>query len=274
MKKIIGAFFAVAALASPAFAGKNGSATLIKSAVASRSQDAIIAEVERTEKLVCSECVPIVAELTQDSRLAVREVAAWWFAKRPGLQKQFAKQFLAELATGDTIQVRNAADFLGRSSTFTALPQLATAIQRTDIGAEGQLAIVRALKHLAMPEGNTALAYAMTVTDASVRAAAANAWRDIRGQTGAAPVVALLRDSDAVVRAAAAATVGGLVELSGRSTLEQLVVSDPNVFVRRNAAWALGKLHAPASAASLSQAMNDSSGLVRMTARVALGQLH
>lgn len=272
--KTIAAIFTIALLASPAFAGKNGSAELIRGAMQSRSQDAIIAEVERTEHLMCSQCVSLVAELTQDSRLPVREVAAWWFAKRPGLHKQFAAQFLTELASGDSIQVRNAADFLGRSSTFSALPQLAAAIQRADVNAEGKLAIVRALKHLAMPEGNTALAYAMTDADASVRAAAANAWRDIRGQTAAAPVVALLTDKDATVRMEAAATVGGLKEMGGRAALEQLVTSDASPFVRRNAAWALGQLHAPQSASALSQAMNDTSGLVRMTARVSLGLLH
>jgi len=272
--KTIAAIFTIALLASPAFAGKNGSADLIRSAMHSSSQDAIIAEVERTEHLMCSQCVPLVAELTQDSRLAVREVAAWWFAKRPGLHKQFAAQFVAELASGDTIQVRNAADFLGRSSTFSALPQLAAAMSRTDIGSDGKLALVRALKHLAMPEGNAALATAMTDADASVRAAAANAWRDIRGQTAATPVIALLADQDATVRMEAAATIGGLKELGGRAALEQLVTSDASAFVRRNAAWALGQLHSPASAASLSQAMNDTSGLVRMTAKVALGQLH
>jgi len=272
--KTIAAIFTVALLATPAFAGHNGSAELIRNAMASRSQDAIIAEVERTEHLMCSQCVSLVAELTQDSRLPVREVAAWWFAKRPGLHKQFAAQFIAELANGDSIQVRNAADFLGRSSTFSALPQLAAAIQRADVNAEGKLGIVRALKHLAMPEGNAALATAMTDADASVRAAAANAWRDIRGQTTATPVVALLTDKDATVRMEAAATVGGMKEMGGRAALEQLVTSDSSAFVRRNAAWALGQLHSPQSASALSQAMNDTSGLVRMTAKVSLGQLH
>lgn len=269
----VAAFVAIAAFGSPAFAGKNGSAELIRTAMASHSQDAIIAEVERTEHLMCSECVALVAELTQDARLPVREVAAWWFAKRPGLHKQFAAQFIAELAGGDSIQVRNAADFLGRSSYAAALPQLAAALGR-DVSAEAKLAIVRAFKHIASPDGNAALAVAMTDKEAGVRAAAVNAWRDIRGQSAAQPVIALLGDGDANVRAEAAATIGGLAEQGGRATLEQLVVSDPNVFVRRNAAWALGKLHSPQSAAALGRAVNDASGLVRMTARVALGQLH
>src|ERR1044071_8108979 len=109
---------------STAFAGKGGSAAAIQAAVASRSTDAIIAEIERAESLICEECIQTITGLTEDSRFAVREVAAWWFARRPALKEMLATQFLADLPTGTTIQVRNAADFLGRTRTFTALPQL------------------------------------------------------------------------------------------------------------------------------------------------------
>ena len=70
---------------TPAFAGKGGSAALITQAIHSGSTDAIIAEVERTEALMCEDCVTHGDRLTEDNRYAVREVAAWWFAKRPAL---------------------------------------------------------------------------------------------------------------------------------------------------------------------------------------------
>src|SRR4051812_40856014 len=68
---------------SAAFAGKGGSAEAIQSAIASRSTDAIVAEIERAESLICDRCIDLVTGLTEDSRFAVREVAAWWFARRP-----------------------------------------------------------------------------------------------------------------------------------------------------------------------------------------------
>ena len=40
----------------------------------------------------------------------VREVAAWWFAKRPLYRDMLVAQFSADLPAGDTIKVRNAAD--------------------------------------------------------------------------------------------------------------------------------------------------------------------
>src|SRR5207237_9456719 len=91
----------VVALATPAYAGKGGSATLIQQAIASHSQDAIIAEVERTEGLMCAECIQAVTGLTADNRFAVREVAAWWFAKRPQLKGVMVSPLKGDLRYGD-----------------------------------------------------------------------------------------------------------------------------------------------------------------------------
>lgn len=258
--------------ASPAFAGKGGSAGLIRSAIQSGSVDAITAEIERAESLICSECVPLVTNLLEDDRYEVREVAAWWFAKRPALRDIMAAQFTDELATGNTIKTRNAADFLGRTKTYKSLPTLRAAISR-DVGAEAKVAMVRAVKFMAHKDGNPVLVTAMSDGNATVRAAAVNAWRDIRGQKTAAAVVGLLGDSDATVRAEAATVVGAMGETSGRAQLELLVVSDADPIVRRNAAWALGKVGTSASRAALTTASADESGLVRMVARVSLASV-
>lgn len=263
----------LALAASPALAGKGGSAAAIQAAVASTSVDAIIAEVERAESLICEDCIQTVTGLTEDPRFAVREVAAWWFARRPALKDMLVSQFVAELPHGDTIQVRNAADFLGRTRTYTALPQLRAAIQRGDLGVEARLALVRAVGFMAHTGGNPVLLAAMADADAGVRAAAVVAWRDMLGQSSAQPVVALLGDGDANVRAQAAGVVGGMLEQSGRAALEALVVGDPDPVVRRNAAWALGQLGNAASAPALRQAATDKSGLVRGVAKASLARV-
>jgi len=277
MKNIGTKIAAVAFLAlapSAAYAGKGGSAAAIQAAVRSTSTDAIIAEVERAEGLLCNECIDTLTNLTEDSRYEVREVAAWWFAKRPALKDMLATQFVGDLPHGDTIKVRNAADFLGRTRTLTALPQLRAAIHRGDLGSEAKLALVRAAGFMAHTGGNEVLTTAMTDSDASVRAAAVVAWRDVLGQKTAQPVVALLGDSDATVRAQAAGVAGDMREQSARSTLEALVTGDPDSVVRRNAAWALGQLGNAGSRAALLQATSDKSGLVRGVAKAALAGLH
>jgi HEAT repeats len=271
--KIAAVAFVVLAPAA-AFAGKGGSNAKLVAAVSSRSVGAIIAEVERTETLLCDECIQTMTNLTEDSRYEVREVAAWWFARRPALKDMLASQFVDDLPRGDTTKVRNAADFLGGSKTYAALPQLRTAIHRGDVGVEGRLALVRAAATIAHVGGNEVLTTAMSDGDASVRAAAVVAWRDILNQQNAQPVVALLADRDANVRAQAAGVVGGMLEQGGRVALEGLVVSDPDSSVRRNAAWALGQLGNAASRAVLVQASSDKSSLVRGVAKAALASLH
>ena len=258
--------------ASPAFAGKGGSAGLIRTAIQSGSVDAITAEIERAESLMCEECVGLVTNLLEDDRYEVREVAAWWFAKRPALRDIMAAQFTDELATGNTIQTRNAADFLGRTRTYKSLPTLRAAISR-DVGAEAKVAMVRAVKFMAHIDGNPVLVTAMTDANATVRAAAVNAWRDIRHQKSAAAVVAMLNDSDSTVRAEAATVVGAMGETSARLQLEAIVVGDADPIARRNAAWALGKVGTSASRDALTTATADKSGLVRMVARTSLATL-
>jgi HEAT repeat protein len=257
-----------------ALAGKGGSAAAIQAAVASTSTDAIIAEVERAESLICDECIQTITGLTEDPRFAVREVAAWWFARRPALRDMLVTQFAGDLPHGDTIKVRNAADLLGRTRTFTALPQLRAAIHRTDLGPEARLAVVRAAGFMAHTGGNEVLTTAMADTDPGVRAAAVTAWRDMLDQKSAQPVIALLGDRDANVRAQAAGVVGGMTEQGARGLLEAMVVGDPDPVVRRNAAWALGQLGNVGSRTALLRATSDKSGLVRGVAKAALAQLH
>jgi HEAT repeat protein len=106
-----------------------------------------------------------------------------------------------------------------------------------------------------------------------VRAAAVSAWRELLGQLDVKPLVAKLGDSDAKVRAAAATVIGVYGEPSARVMLEQLVTTDGDPFVRRNSAWALGRIGSPESAAALRTASNDSSGIVRGFASAALATL-
>jgi HEAT repeat protein len=271
--KLAAVTLSLCAAALPAAAGRGGSADLINSAVRTGSVDAIVAEVERAEKLMCEACLDTMIALTEHPRFEVREVAAWWFAKRPGSAKIMVSQMTDDLQIAGSIQVRNAADFVGRIREFSALPALGTALQRTDISTDAKVAIVRAVGFMAHPDGNAILTAAFRDGSPEVRTAAITAWRDILGQLSAAPIVSLLADPDARVRAEAAIVVGAYGELAGRATLEGLVVKDSDAFVRRNAAWALGRIGAPESAIVLTFATNDSSGIVRGVAKGSLANL-
>jgi HEAT repeat protein len=273
MKKLLAVALLVGA-ATTAQAGKGGSYYAITSAIASNGQDAIIAEVERTETLECSQCVAAVQGLLTDSRYPVREVAAWWFAKRPGMQQQIAAQMLTQLQTGDSIAVRNAADFLGTTKVYKALPQLLSALQHAGLTVDARLAIVRAAGSMAHVNGNPILVAGMADADPSVRTAAVFAWRDVLNQQNAQPVEQLLGDTSPQVRAAAITVVGAYRDVSVRMQLEAMVKTDTDTNVRRDAAWALGKIGSSASREALVLASQDASPIVASVAKASLAALH
>ncbi len=256
-----------------ATAGRGGSAARIKDAIRSGSVDAIVAEVERAERLTGPGCVEPLMEALDDSRYEVREVAAWWFARRPVIKAALTAEAITALGQTDAIAARNAADMLGAFRHPQAVPALAAAVANRALSAEARAAAARALGLIGDRGAAAGLTTALADPDASVRWAAVDAWAQIRGQAGAAPVVARLADGDAGVRARAAAVVGTLHEATGRAALETAVTGDADPEVRRNAAWALGELGDGASRAALTAATTDSSGLVRRTAQAALGRL-
>ncbi len=257
------------AAATPALAGTGSSLGRVQSAVQSGGALTIAAELEQAEMLPCPGCLELVLPLLADERYEVREVAAWWFARRAAEKKALTAQSLATLSSGGTIEVRNAADMLGSFRHPPAIAGLAAAYARSGLGAEARVAIVRALGTIGMVDGNPTLTVAMSDADPSVRLAALTAWLAIRRQADAEPAVALIADADVLVRRKAAAVVGAFRDATGRTALEAQVIGDSDPVVRRNAAWALGRIGDLASTDALVQAESDPSPLVRLTARTA-----
>lgn len=260
--------------APTAEAGRGGSHARIQNAIATGSTEAIIAELERAERLICSSaCIETVMALLDDPRYEVREVAAWWFARRPAQKQELTERSLGHLQGSDSIQARNAADILGTFRHPVAIPALSAAALRSELSADARQHAVRALGTIGHRDANDALRAAMQDASAGVRLEAISAWLDIRRQQDAAPVIAAIADSDVLVRRKAAAVVGNLRDAAARSALEAQLAADQDPAVRRNAAWALGRIGDAASRPALQAATTDESPLVRMTARAALRQL-
>jgi HEAT repeat protein len=261
--------------AGTAQAGRGGSHSRIQNAIRTGSSAALIAEIERAERLICSSaCIETMMSLLEDSRYEVREAAGWWFARRPAQKAELREAALASLQGSDSIAARNAADMLGAFRDGTSLPALEAAALRQDLSAEARQAAVRALGLIRALDASATLATAMRDSSAAVRLEAVNAWYMLTGQTGAQPVIALIADADAEVRRKAAGVAGALREAGARAALEQRLASDDDVLVRRHAAWALGEIADPASRPALEAAQaGDSSSVVRGTAKVALRQL-
>src|ERR1035438_681305 len=79
---VVTSFGLVLAAGRGAYAGTGGSPQAIQQAISANSVDAIKAELERAEFLVCAACVDLVTPLVDHPDARVRQVAAWWLARR------------------------------------------------------------------------------------------------------------------------------------------------------------------------------------------------
>lgn len=266
--------FTLVAALPLAEAGRGGSAGVIRSAIRTDNADAIIASLEQSENIPCnSNCMTMVMDLLEHDEYAIREVAAWWFARRPAQMKEVAERATAWLTLDNSVDARNGADILGTFGYAKYIPVLSTAALKTSLKVDARAAAVQALGNIGNMDANPVLAQAMTDSDASVRLNAVIAWKKMLKQTEAAPVVALVTDSDLRVKRAAVATVGSFRVAAARSALETVVSSDEDAASRRNAAWSLGRIGDAASREVLQAATRDESSMVRNTAKVALTKL-
>ncbi len=255
-------------------AGRGGSPGVIRSAIRSNNADAIISALEQSENIPCnSDCMGMVMDLLDNDDYRIRQVASWWFARRPAQMKEVAELATAWLTTGTSVDARNGADILGTFGHAKYIQTLTTASQKSGLDGQARAAIVKALGDIANMAANPVVASAMTDNDASVRLSAVTAWKNMLKQTTAEPVVALVDDGDVLVRRAAIATVGHFRTSDARVALENILASDTDSAARRNAAWALGRIGDAASREALRAASTDASSLVRTTARVAMGKL-
>src|SRR4051794_36955635 len=186
--------------AGTAHAGRNGSSGLIKAAIAANSVDAIEAELERSEYLVCGECTDLVTPLVDHLDYRVRKVAAWWIARR-GINKQVYVSMLGRLSQPDSFLARNAADVLGELGFAGAVPALSAAMSNPIYSAEARAAMARALGSIGRADAVPALVDVLASPDPAVKAGALTALRQIQGFRQADAAAPLLTDSDEQVRA-------------------------------------------------------------------------
>ena len=255
-------------------AGHGGSPAAIQQAIAANSVDAIQAELERAEHLVCAACVDLVTPLVDHPDARVRRVAAWWLARRAaGNQVQVA--MLNRLSQSDSTAARNAADVLGEMHSPSSVPALGAALSNPTFSAEARAAMAQALGTIGRPACTAHLTSALGDEQPKVRAASLVALRSIPGFRDGSVAAPLVGDADETVRAEAAVTIATFRYAGGADALVA-ALNDPSANVRKKAAWALGAIHAPASvagAALSNAATNDSSAAVRSIAHIALTQL-
>jgi HEAT repeat protein len=257
--------------ASTAFAGRGATYGSVMDAIATNNADVIASELERGEWLTCAACTGPVMELLDNSDYRVREVAAWWFARRPALAAAITMQSVARIQGSDAQAAEYAADVLGTFRRPNMLPVLATALGRSDFPASTKVALVRAVGTIGSANGMPTVVAALADSTAETRAEAIRSYDAIRGIHSGNELAGLLGDSDVAVRRQAAASIGAYKVASARATLENLMLHDADAVVRRNAAYAIFKLGGADSRAALQQVVaQDPVNFVRSTAKAAL----
>ena len=255
-------------------AGTGGSASTIQQAIASNSADAIKAELERTEFLVCAACVDLVTPLVDHPDYQVREVAGWWLARR-GVAKQVQVAMLNRLSQPDSTAALNAADVLGAFHYVSSIPALGAALSNPTFSGAARAEMAKALGTIGRPAGTQYLTTALADSDPQVRSASLLALRAVRGFHDGSVAAPLISDGDAGVRSDAVVTVG-MFKYAGGAPALVAALSDPSQTVRKKAAWALGEIGASSTTAGpalQNAAANDPSPLVRSLAKAALTKL-
>jgi hypothetical protein len=263
------------AAAGVAHAGRGGSPEAIQLSIQSGSPDAIKAELERAEFLVCGVCVDMVRPLVDNGDAGIRQVAAWWLARR-AVSRQIQADMIARLGQPNSIAARNAADVLGEFHQPSAIPALAAGLSNPLFSGEARAAMAKALGVMNKPASLAPLYGALGDSNPQVKTGALQALQSMSGLRNGAAVVPLLTDGDAAVRAEAAITLGTFRATVGTDALVAALRSDPSATVRKHAAWALGEMKANTSLAgpSLQHAVSsDPSPFVRSLASAALTRL-
>lgn len=278
MKLAVVAFLGISlAAAGTAVAGRGSSPQAVQRAIASGSPDAIKSELERAEHLVCVSCVDMVMPLLDNNNQGIRQVAAWWIARR-GVARNVRVEMLNRLGQPDSVAARNAADVLGELHYVSSVPALSAALSNPLFSSEARAHMAAALGRISRPEVVAPLTTALGTNDGVVQVAAMQALQSIAGLRDGSAVVPLLGngDADANVRAEAATTLGMFHDASAASALVTALQSDASPIVRKRAAWALGEIRANTAVAGpalQNAAANDASPFVRSLAAAALTRL-
>ena len=276
MKLAVVTFLGISlAAAGTAVAGRGSSPQAVQRAISSGSSDAIKSELERAEHLVCVSCVDMVRPLIDNQDQGIRQVAAWWLARR-GVARTIRVEMLTRLAQPDSTLARNAADVLGEFHYVSSIPALGAALSNPVFSSEARAHMAQALGRISRPDVVAPLTAVLGGTDGVVKVAAMQALQSIPALRDGSAVAPLLGDSDVAVRAEAATTLGMFHDANGTAALVNALQNDASPVVRKRAAWALGEIRANTTVAGpalQNAAANDASPFVRSLAASALTRL-
>lgn len=220
------------------------SSTDLVAAIRTASPSALSSMLEYGERVECHACVPLLEErLLTDDNAEVRNVAAWWLARRPFGFAAVMHEIRTVLATStDPVRRERAAEAIGNFADPHGVAHLTTAFE-TDTVTAVRVAAVRGLAAINAPGGLAVISEALGDDEPTVRAAALASVTRINFFSDYDALLPLLADDDAGIRRRAATVVGSLRVDAAVVVLAALLRNTAeDAGVRREAAWALGRI--------------------------------
>lgn len=248
------------------------STTDLVSVIRTGTPSALSSMLEYGERVECHECVPLLeARLLTDANPEVRGVAAWWLARRPFGFAAVMHDIRTVLATdADPVRRERAAEAIGNFADPHGVAHLTTAFD-TDAVSAVRVAAVRGLAAINAPGGLAVITRALGDADAAVRAAALQSVTRVNFFSDYDALLPLLADGDAALRRRAATVIGSLRVESAVVVLAALLRNTAeDTGVRREAAWALGRIGGSAADLALGEVLaTETNAQVRNAIEVA-----
>lgn len=217
------------------------------------SPESLKATLEYGERVLCTECVPLLeAKLLASNTPRVREMAAWWLRRQPFAGAAVLTTLKKVVLEDASAQRRaRAAEALGEFMDPHALAPLSQAARDVDVVVRS--AAVRGLARLNDPGSGPVIAAALADPALDVRAAALDVLITVAGYRDFAALIPVLADPDPGVRTHAARLCGELRLSSAEVPLVAMVTGDVSAGARKAAAWALGRIGGPRGRDALAQ---------------------
>lgn len=198
---------------------------------------------EYGERVECHTCVPLLERgLLEDDDAGLREVAAWWLARRPFGFAAVYRDIRTVLETdADVTRRARAAEALGNFAEPVGVEHLGRAFT-TDGASEVRVAAIRGIARINAPEGLAYLSMALGDSDPAVQAAALMSLTRVNFFDDYDAIIPLLSHSDATMRRRAATVIGSFRVTAAVTALAAVLRGDTDTAARREAAWALGRI--------------------------------
>jgi len=231
----------------------------MENAIRVGSPTLLVSMLEYGERVECHTCVPLLEErLLTSSNGEVREIAAWWLARRPfGFAAVYHDIRTVLASDSDPVRRARAAEALGNFADPHGVEHLSVAFT-TDTVSAVRVAAIHGIAEINAPSGLPFLSMALGDSDPAVQTAALQMITHVNFFSDYDALIPLLAHADGTMRRRAATVVGSLRVSAAVTALAAMLRGDIDQGARREAAWALGRIGGGEARTALNEVLASS----------------